>query len=152
MLVLVVEDEPVIAASMEWELMAAGHEVLGPVASAEEAEALAIAHHPDLALVDINLAGHDEGVELARDLKRRYGVPSLFVTGQIVQARQNSDAALGVLVKPFAFEALVACIPVAAELVRGATPARLPRGLEVFAHPKTPARDGGRDVRISAAG
>jgi DNA-binding response OmpR family regulator len=151
-LVLVVEDEPVIAASMEWELMAAGHEVLGPVASVEEAEALASTHHPDLALVDINLAGNDEGVELARDLKLRYGVPSLFVTGQIVQARQNADAALGVLAKPFAFEALVDCVPVAAELVRGQTPAKLPRGLEVFAHPKAPARNGGRDIQASMAG
>lgn len=133
MLVLVVEDEPVIAASIEWELLAAGHEVLGPASGAADAEALAARQAPDLALVDINLAGHDEGVELARTLKRRHGVHSLFVTGQAAQARQNSDAALGVLVKPFAFEALVACLPVAAELIRGRRPSNTPRGLEIFA-------------------
>lgn len=121
--------------------MAAGHQVLGPANCVEDAHALANGQRPDLALVDINLAGHDEGVELARDLLRRYGVHSLFVTGQINQARQNSDAALGVLVKPFAFEALVACVPVAAELISGQAPSRLPHGLEIFARP-TPARRG----------
>jgi DNA-binding response OmpR family regulator len=131
--VLVVEDEPVIAASIEWELMAAGHEVLGPACSVAEAEALAATRVPELALVDINLAGHDEGVELARTLKQRHGVHSLFVSGQAAQARQNSDAALGVLVKPFAFEALVDCVPVAAELIQGRRPASTPRGLEIFA-------------------
>jgi CheY-like chemotaxis protein len=131
-LVLVVEDEPVIAASMEWELREAGHQVLGPVAGVAEAAALAASSRPDLAFIDINLAGRDEGVELARDLRRRLGVPSIFVTGQVNQARQNSDAALGVLTKPFAFEALVDCVPAAAELVCGRTPARPPRGLEIF--------------------
>ena len=132
MLVLVVEDEPVIAASMEWELREAGHQVLGPAASVAEAEALAASSRPDLAFIDINLAGRDEGVELARDLRRRLGVPAIFVTGQINQARQNSDAALGVLPKPFAFEALVDCVPAAAELVCGRPPTRPPRGLEIF--------------------
>ncbi|HEY8618106.1 response regulator [Phenylobacterium sp.] len=132
MLVLVVEDEPMIAASIEWELLDAGYDVLGPASSVAEAERLAAEHRPDLALVDINLAGHDEGVALARDLKARLGVPSVFVTGQLAQARQASDAALGVLTKPFHFDALVETVPVAAALARGRRPARLPRGLEVF--------------------
>ena len=150
MVVLVVEDEPVIAASMEWELMAAGHEVLGPASSVEEADTLVRAQRPDLALVDINLAGADEGVELARDLKRRYGVHSLFVTGQAAQARQNTDAALGVLAKPFAFESLVACVPAAAELMEGRTPSRLPRGLEVFHTGKAGRRDDrGREASLA---
>ena len=146
MLVLVVEDEPVIAASMEWELMAAGHQVLGPAHDVAEAEALLKTARPDVAFVDINLSGHDEGVELARGLMRRHGVASIFVTGQLVQARQNSDAALGVLPKPFAFEALVDCVPVAADLAGGRPPGRLPRGLEVF------PQLSGRPVRDRDAG
>ena len=151
MLVLVVEDEPVIAASIEWELMAAGHDVLGPANSVEEAEALIHNQRPDLALVDINLAGADEGVALARDLKREHGVHSLFVTGQIAQARQNCDAALGVLAKPFAFESLVACVPAAAELISGRRPARLPRGLEVFPAAPSAPRSGDQDRQASLA-
>jgi two-component system, response regulator PdtaR len=150
-LVLVVEDEPVIAASIEWELMAAGHEVLGPASSVEEAEALIGRQLPDLALVDINLAGADEGVALARDLKREHGVHSLFVTGQIAQARQNCDAALGVLAKPFAFESLVACVPAAVELIGGRRPARLPRGLEVFQTASGAPRSEDQGARASMA-
>ncbi|MCR5877554.1 response regulator [Phenylobacterium sp. J367] len=132
MLVLVVEDEPMIAASIEWELVDAGYEVLGPAGSVAEAEALTARARPDLALVDINLAGHDEGIGLARALKSRFGLPVIFVTGQHAQARQACDAALGVLTKPFSFRSLVATVPCAMALAAGRRPARLPRGLEVF--------------------
>lgn len=132
MLVLVVEDEPMIAASIQWELEDAGYDVLGPAAGVSEAEALARQTRPDLAFIDINLAGHDEGVALARELKARLGVPSIFVTGQLAQARQASDAALGVLPKPFNFQSLVQTVPVAQALEQGRRPARLPLGLELF--------------------
>ncbi|HVI32354.1 response regulator [Phenylobacterium sp.] len=132
MLVLVVEDEPMIAASIQWELEDAGYEVLGPATGVSEAEALARKTRPDLAFIDINLAGHDEGVALARDLKARLGVPSIFVTGQLAQARQARDAALGVLPKPFNFRSLVQSVPVAEALGQGRQPTRLPHGLELF--------------------
>jgi CheY-like chemotaxis protein len=121
-----------IAASIEWELLDAGYEVLGPAATVEEAEALAERSRPDLAFIDINLAGQDEGVALARSLKVRLGIPAVFVTGQITQARQASDAAVGVLSKPFHFDSLVQTVTVATALAEGRRPARLPRGLEVF--------------------
>jgi DNA-binding response OmpR family regulator len=132
MLVLVVEDEPMIAASIEWELTDAGHQVLGPAASADEAMALTESVRPDIALVDINLGGRDDGVALARDLKTRLGAPVVFVTGQLTQARQARDAAIGVLPKPFSFRALVATIPFAAAINEGRCPSRTPQGLELF--------------------
>jgi two-component system, response regulator PdtaR len=55
MRILIVEDEPLIAASIDWELRDAGYEVIGPAADAAHALALARATRPDLALVDINL-------------------------------------------------------------------------------------------------
>ena len=131
MRILVVEDEPMIACALAMELQDAGHEVLGPAYTVEEAQALAFASPPQLGLIDINLAGHDEGIELARRLRAELGVYSLFVSGQIAQARANADAALGVLPKPFRFEALAAIIEAAAELMAGRliTP---PPGLELF--------------------
>lgn len=136
MRVLVVDDEPLIAASIEWELRDAGHTVLGPAHSVEDALAIAEASGADLALVDINLAGHDEGVDLARALRRRFGLRSVFVTGQVAQARQNHDAALGVVVKPFPFEGLLKVLPVAAELARGGRPRQIPSWFEVFYDPQ----------------
>jgi DNA-binding response OmpR family regulator len=133
MIILVVEDEPMIACAMAMELQDAGHEVLGPAYCVEEAEELVASQIPDLAVVDINLAGHDEGIALARRLRAEWGVPCYFVSGQVAQARANCDAALGVLPKPFEFKALIESIRVAEDLITGRPPRALPRGLELFA-------------------
>lgn len=134
MRVLVVEDEPLIAASIEWELKDCGHEVLGPAASAPHAEDLAQLGAPDLALVDINLVARGDGVRLARTL-RKLGVQSVFVTGQLSEARENCDVALGVVAKPFPVEDLGAVVRCAATIVAGGRPKAPPPCLELFARP-----------------
>ena len=139
MRVLVVEDEPLIAASVEWELRDRGHDVLGPAPSAALAEHLAAVDRPDLALVDINLTGRGDGVRLARTL-RLMGVPSVFVTGQISEARENRDAALALLAKPFPVESLDAVVRTAAALMSGHPPSAPPACLEVFEPARRPSR------------
>ena len=102
MQVLVVEDEAIIGADTVEMLREAGHTVAGPAATVDDAVRLAEETHADLALVDINLCGTEEGPRLARALWALFGVPSLFVTAQPEQARQHKDAAVGVLTKPYA--------------------------------------------------
>jgi DNA-binding response OmpR family regulator len=131
MRVLVVEDEPLIAASIEWELKDCGFEVLGPASSAAHAEDLAGLLRPDIALVDINLLSRGDGVRLARTLRNR-GVESVFVTGQLLEARENCDAALGVVAKPFPVEDLGAVVRCAAAIVAGGRPKSPPPCLELF--------------------
>ena len=135
MRVLVVEDDAIIALSAVGVLEEAGHEVLGPALGVEQALAIAGEQRPDLALVDINLAGHDEGVELARRLRREFAVPSLFVSGQTAAARSNRDAALGLLKKPYDPASLAGALPAAEALLQGRTPPppSVPRALELFA-------------------
>lgn len=137
MRVLIVEDEPLIATSIQWELVDAGHEVVGPAATLAEAESLASEEQPDLALVDINLSERGDGVVLARRLKAA-GVPSIFVTGQIHEARQAQDAALGLVLKPFPFETLGRVIETAAGLISGANAVTAPRCLELFSPAEQP--------------
>ena len=133
MQVLVVEDEPIIAADTIEMLREAGHEVAGPATSVEDAVRLAEETRADLALVDINLEGHEEGPRLARALRALFGVPSLFVTAQPEQARQHRDAAVGVLAKPFAAGELVQSVPVARAVAEGQEPRSWrPRNLELF--------------------
>ena len=131
MKILVVEDEPLIAASIDWELRDAGYEVIGPAGDAVHAAALARAMRPDLALVDINLAGHGDGVVLARTLGRQ-GVASIFVSGQVAEARENCDAALGVVAKPFAVEQIAAVVRCVAIVLAGGRPTAVPPALELF--------------------
>ena len=133
MQVLLVEDEAIIAEDTAQMLRQAGHEVAGPAATVDEAVRLAQETRADLALVDINLAGHEEGPRLARALWALFGVPSLFVTAQPEQARQHKDAAVGVLSKPYAAGELVQSVPVARAAAVGEEPRSWrPRNLELF--------------------
>ena len=99
--VLLVEDDPLIGLVSADELARAGHRVSGPAENERDAEAMARADPPDLALVDINLEGDHEGVRLARVLHERLGVRCLFVSGDTQWARDNADVAVGLLQKPY---------------------------------------------------
>ena len=133
MQVLVVEDEAIIGADTVEMLREAGHSVAGPAATVDDAVRLAEETHADLALVDINLCGAEEGPRLARALWALFGVPSLFVTAQPEQARQHRDAAVGVLTKPYAAGELVQSVPVARAVADGEEPRTWrPRNLELF--------------------
>jgi DNA-binding NarL/FixJ family response regulator len=101
MLVLIVENEPLVAVSLEQELELAGHRVLGPAADPDDGLRLAEEHRPDVALVDIGLNGVPRGIELARALRSKYDVAVLFVTMTLDAALENQDAAVGVITKPF---------------------------------------------------
>lgn len=57
LIVLVVEDELLVAMDLEAVLIEAGHQVLGPAASVDEALRLLETKRPDVALLDYNLQG-----------------------------------------------------------------------------------------------
>jgi DNA-binding response OmpR family regulator len=82
--ILIVEDNYLAATELsrlldEWGLVA---RCAGGV---DDARALAREMRPRLALVDINLAGGYEGVELARELQTVYGTKIVFVTAYTVR-------------------------------------------------------------------
>jgi two-component system, response regulator PdtaR len=100
MLILIVEDEPIVAWSLAHALREAGHTILGPTASSDEAIELSARYAPRLALVDITLDGEIEGISLARTQKNEMSIASVFMTAQPTLARENADAALGLIEKP----------------------------------------------------
>ena len=106
MRILVVEDDAVLAMVCALALEDAGHTVLGPVHDTESFARIAGLAGTDLALVDINLAGGDEGLQLARELQAQH-IPTLFISGQLGAARENSHLALGLLRKPYETEDLI---------------------------------------------
>ena len=99
--VLLVEDDAEAAADLTEALDAAGHRVVGPFHSAEAAEAATALHAIDLALLDINLSGEATGVDLARRLKSRWGVPVIFLSGDVTAAAQNAELAAAMVIKPY---------------------------------------------------
>lgn len=109
MRVLIVEDDALIAMDMAGLVEDLGHEVTGVFGEAERAIVEARSDKPDIALVDIRLAGRADGGELAGWLYRDLGVRSLFVSGSITEAFREAMAPhhpLGFLGKPITFRNL----------------------------------------------
>jgi Response regulator of citrate/malate metabolism len=79
--VLVVEDESIVAMYLTDVLEDMDYEVCGVAASAADALTIAERERPSLALVDIGLAGSQDGIETARALRERYAVGSIFMSG-----------------------------------------------------------------------
>jgi DNA-binding response OmpR family regulator len=121
--VLVVEDEYFVALAAEEALAAAGFEVVGVTATAEEAVEIARAERPDLVLMDIRLAGARDGIDAAAEIRGRLGIPSLFATAHsdaATRARGEGAAApMGWLTKPYAPTELAAAVAAALAKLRG---------------------------------
>jgi DNA-binding response OmpR family regulator len=134
MRVLVVEDDPLLSLLAQMTLEEAGHDLVSPAYDVAQAISLADAHNFDLALVDINLDGQDEGIDLAKTLLHRFGLHSLFVSGQIEIAKRHPDHAIGILAKPYAPEDLVRSAAIARALIVGELPqlTEIPQPLTLF--------------------
>jgi two-component system, response regulator PdtaR len=131
--ILIVEDDAVIAMVLTDSLEDGGHEVMGPAATLAEALALCEgAPPPELAVLDINLRDGSSGVDVARALRERWGVRSIFASGRAEEARRARDVALGCVRKPYAPETVLRCVETAREVMDGRTPRHLPAGLELF--------------------
>lgn len=132
--VLIVEDDPLMGLDLKEELQDAGYQVVGPAVDENIALRLAEEERPRVAVVDINLRGGNEGLEVARRLRNEHGIATVFVSGEREAALQNSDAAFGYLPKPYRPQDVVAAIEIVADLGAGGRPRRLPPpSLELFA-------------------
>ncbi|WP_332661065.1 response regulator [Brevundimonas sp.] len=98
---MVVEDDPDMASDLTEMLAGAGHGVVGPFSDAAAARTAAGLHAVDLALLDINLAGDGDGVDLARTLTQTWGVPVIFLTGNVEAAARHVRLATALVLKPY---------------------------------------------------
>jgi DNA-binding NarL/FixJ family response regulator len=111
--VLIVEDDFLIGMQSELALTEAGFEVVGIATTAEEALELARQHRPSLAVMDIRLAGHRDGIDAAGELFRELGIRCVFATAhddQRTRALAEPIAPLGWLTKPYTMASLVAAV------------------------------------------
>ena len=118
---LIVEDEFLIAMSAEDVLCDAGLEVVGVAATFDEAIALGERMLPDIVLMDIRLASPRDGIEAATELRRRFGIPSLFTSAnhdEVTMMRAEPAEPIGWLPKPYSPEALVSTTRAALEKPR----------------------------------
>jgi CheY-like chemotaxis protein len=109
--ILVVEDEFFVADDLVQALTRLGAEVLGPVATREEAlDLLSTGERIDLAVLDINL--EDESVFPVADTLVEQGVPFLFATGYDQTAIPAQYQQVPRWEKPFAPEALAQALSI----------------------------------------
>ena len=78
--VLIIEDEPVIAADIEALVTELGHTVVDIAATRSEAVDAVGRKTPGLVLADIQLADGSSGIDAVKDILQRYDVPVIFIT------------------------------------------------------------------------
>ena len=111
--VLIVEDDVLLSTVVEDALTYEGYAVVGTARSAEEAISMAVAHGPDLVLMDVRLLGNSDGIAAAEEILERTGIRCLIATGQ-TDARTKERAALvqplGWLPKPYGDQEMVQAV------------------------------------------
>ena len=108
--VLVVEDDYLVAMEIEAALVDAGFDIIGVVATAEEAVTLAGSERPALVVMDIRLAGKRDGVDAALELFSKHAIRCVFATAHSdndTRLRAEPASPLGWLQKPFSMTSLV---------------------------------------------
>lgn len=109
--VLLVEDNPAIAAVLEETLQSVGCTVVCQESADDAAGWLDVNSPPDLVLTDIVMPGHRDGLDLARHVRRRYPrLPVIVMTGYSERMDALATLQVVVLAKPFAPSALLAAI------------------------------------------
>lgn len=101
--VLIVEDERIVAKDLQHTLAAMGYDAFAIASSADEALSQAAVKCPDLVLMDIRIKGGRDGIETAELLRKRYGVPIVYLTAHADDAtieRAKRTTPYGYLMKP----------------------------------------------------
>jgi len=109
--VLIIEDEPVIAADIEALVRDLGHNITAIATTRKEAVAAVKQHRPGLVLADIQLADGSSGVDAVNDILKGNDVPVIFITAfpeRLLTGEKPEPAFL--ITKPFQPETVKAAI------------------------------------------
>lgn len=104
MKILIVEDEELYADKMEMQLDKLGYEHLATVDNSEAALQEIEAQLPDLILMDVNINGEYDGIELADMIHQKEDIPIIFITSledDMTFRRAKRTNPVGFLTKPF---------------------------------------------------
>ena len=102
--ILIIEDETVVAQSIQFFLAASEHQLVGITDSGIEAIHQAQDLNPDLILMDIYLRGEIDGITAAEQIYQQWGIPIIYLSGTTEDTtlkRAIASQPFGYLVKPF---------------------------------------------------
>ena len=101
--VMIVEDEVIVAMSIERTLSSFGYDVVGLSTTPEDAIRIAEELKPDLVLMDINLDGEIDGIDAAEKISQISDIPVVYLTSYTNEAtlrRAIGTNPYGYLTKP----------------------------------------------------
>ena len=78
--ILVVEDESIVAIDLSHTLTSLGYEVVATVGTGEEALKLLGEYRPDLVLMDIQLRGELDGIQVAEKIQTTLRIPVIYLS------------------------------------------------------------------------
>lgn len=102
--ILIVEDEGISALDLQQTLKNMGYLVADIVSTGEEAIQKAGETCPDLVLMDIMLQGEMDGTMAAREIRRRFDIPVIYLTAYADEdtlKRAKIAGPFGYIIKPF---------------------------------------------------
>jgi len=102
--IFIVEDDPILSLYLGHELTEIGYDVVGSAESGEEALNRIPEVKPEFVFMDISLKGSIDGIEAASQLRTKYPVPFVFLTGfadEETRQRAKVTQPCGYILKPF---------------------------------------------------
>ena len=133
MQILIVENDPNLAMILK-EIVEIDqtHRVTGIVGDLDAAIASIEACPPQLALIDLHLAGNATGIAVAARARER-SIPTLFTTGSPLPFPMP-EIALGCLCKPYSCYSVAQALRIAELIIRGAPKSlyEVPHELELY--------------------
>lgn len=114
--ILIVEDEPLIADDIAMILGKGGYDIAEICDNATESEAQLRKELPDLVLLDVNIGGERDGIQLAHQINSEFKIPFVFLTSYYdnnTLKRAKATNPSGYVVKPFDHGDLIANIELA---------------------------------------
>jgi two-component system, response regulator PdtaR len=114
--ILIVEDEALVAAMIKEALSGSKYTVRAVAFTKASAEKYLLTEPIDAALLDINLDGHFEGIEIGRLIRDQHHIPFLYITAHADdQTLHNAKLTQpsGYIIKPFTERDLLAGLEIA---------------------------------------
>lgn len=113
--ILIVEDEVLIAKHIEDTLESSDFATIGIAHDSETALDIINNRDPDFLILDINIDGQKDGIEIAEIVKEKYNIPFIFLTAlsdvnTLERAKKTNPC--GYIVKPFKSRDLISSITI----------------------------------------
>jgi len=114
--IIIVEDDEITSLNLNMSLQKQGYTIVGVCDNIAQAKQKLKTHNPDIAIIDISLQKKDDGIELAKEIRKNYNIPFVYLTSysddEIISQAKLTEP-YGYIVKPFVAGSLHATIQMA---------------------------------------